>query len=103
MSDDLPRPRTVNMVPGVITMPVTRPEDRDRPQGPQGISRTFEPGAGIYHGPPMYLITQAEYEALRAVAEKARNVVAQWRGDISRKPHIGQLRDALRALDGDGG
>jgi hypothetical protein len=33
--------------------------------------------------------------ALHAVAEAAENVVAQWRGDISRKPMIGKLRDAL--------
>ncbi len=31
--------------------------------------------------------------------ECAANVVAQWRGDISRKPHIGRLREALAALD----
>lgn len=36
---------------------------------------------------------------LEVVAEAARNVVAQWRGDISRKPHIGQLREALAALE----
>jgi hypothetical protein len=30
-----------------------------------------------------------------AVVEAAENVVAQWRGDISRKPHIGRLRAAL--------
>lgn len=40
-----------------------------------------------------------ELVRLRIVAEAARNVVAQWRGDISRKPHIGRLRDALRALE----
>lgn len=43
---------------------------------------------------------QTEVERLRTVAEKAENVVAQWRGDISRKPHIGQLREALAAWRG---
>lgn len=38
-------------------------------------------------------------EVFMAVADAARNVVAQWRGDISRKPHIGRLREALAALD----
>lgn len=33
--------------------------------------------------------------ALLAVVEASENVVAQWRGDISRKPMIGQLRDAI--------
>ncbi len=36
---------------------------------------------------------------LLEVVEASRNVVAQWRGDISRKPHIGRLRTALTALD----
>lgn len=44
----------------------------------------------------------AENERLRVVADAARNVVAQWRGDISRKPHIGRLRDALAKLDAAG-
>lgn len=35
---------------------------------------------------------------LLAVVMAAENVVAQWRGDISRKPHIGRLREALLAL-----
>jgi hypothetical protein len=42
-------------------------------------------------------VAQAEVERLRVVADRAENVVAQWRGDISRKPHIGQLREALAA------
>lgn len=64
----------------------------------EGVSREFLPGAGVYNGPPMFLILQSEYEAMKAVVDAARNVVAQWRGDISRKPHIGRLRDALAAL-----
>jgi hypothetical protein len=36
---------------------------------------------------------------LTDVVDAARNVVAQWRGDISRKPHIGRLRKALAAWD----
>jgi hypothetical protein len=42
---------------------------------------------------------RARLSKLDAVAVAARNVVAQWRGDISRKPHIGKLREALVALD----
>lgn len=37
-------------------------------------------------------------ERLEEVADLAENVVAQWRGDISRKPHIGRLREAIAAL-----
>jgi hypothetical protein len=41
----------------------------------------------------------SELRKLLEVAEAARNVVAQWRGDISREPHIGRLREALVALN----
>lgn len=43
---------------------------------------------------------RGEVEALREVAEAARNVVAQNRGDISRKPFIGILKAALDRLGG---
>lgn len=33
--------------------------------------------------------------AREALLDAAENVVAQWRGDISRKPYIGRLRDAI--------
>lgn len=47
---------------------------------------------------PTLQVSVEQMAALGKVVEAAENVVAQWRGDISRKPHIGRLRDALAAL-----
>jgi hypothetical protein len=58
----------------------------------------------IHELPPASREERVEWAwRMAAVVEAARNVVAQWRGDISRKPHIGRLRDALDALESSGG
>ena len=36
---------------------------------PCGISRTFPPGAGVYHGPEMLLVKKDEYDKLGAVID----------------------------------
>jgi hypothetical protein len=49
--------------------------------------------------PPFVIINVDELAKLGDVVEAAKNVVASWRGNISRQPHIGRLRDALAALE----
>ena len=44
---------------------------------PQGISRTFPPGAGVYRGPPMVFILQEEYDLMRSCVEATESMLDQ--------------------------